>query len=483
MPIVPIFPASGGDSAPTAHTHVMNDITDLPVLESGTKIIIDEPVSGHPFDIDKVQIEHVAGVWLMWQVGGTLRWSLDGETWDTTHSSSTEVYNVACNSKQIFINNKNNRVGHVLTLHGRLYADTSQVVYPTSYSEQPEPNYTKPIYANNKWLIFGYWANSNKVYLTSDPANAHLNSDAGWKIITLPVSTWWQDPTYKNGMYVVPSERPTSSDIFTILYSTDGETWTEGSGFSNDMTEIYPAVYANNAWIVGGKHGSKIAYSVDGKSWEMITLPQSALASDNKYYSEPKYIKSLNRWAIMVIGNSSGYCLYSDDGKNWESVETPIPVTDMVEFRGCIYGFDRNQQRSEYALTNSAFSSWISAATPNDYPVVDISTSNGRIFLALDPDEDGVIKAYYNIDESFGADSWKPLSNPKVFATTYPKGYYCKGFNYMGGTTRGICKVMDGYITFARIDEPPFIKTSAIQYESIESQIEAAAEETWNASY
>lgn len=144
-------------------------------------------------------------------------------------------------------------------------------------------------YSNNIWVGC---ASGARLCWSEDGIN--------WTNTTTTGFTATGAPNYANGLWLIGGKETTTNQYFPY-WSTDGKTWTKGTGTSN-LGIVYPPVYANNIWLTS--MGSSLYWSTDGKAWTLCTGSTSSMYS-------PAYVNGL--W---LAGSASGV-YWSLDGKEW----------------------------------------------------------------------------------------------------------------------------------------------------------------------
>ena len=113
------------------------------------------------------------------------------------------------------------------------------------------------------------------------------------------------------------------------MYSTDGDTWTQGTLASNPNA-LYGVTFAKNKFVAVGPRAT-VVYSDDGITWEPGTAPTTNQFRDVAFDGN-------NFVAVASSPGNSDVIIYSDDGVTWQS--TTSPSTDATWY-GVTYGGDR----------------------------------------------------------------------------------------------------------------------------------------------
>ena len=120
--------------------------------------------------------------------------------------------------------------------------------------------------------------------------------------------------------WVAVGDAPTSgtASVECIKYSTDGNTWTNSTG---DSLKIARGVaYGNNMWVSVGNYSSglsknTIVYSTNGTSWTYVT---SGGFSTGIGYGGCAVTWGGNKWVAVGTGDTAISSIqYSYDGRNW----------------------------------------------------------------------------------------------------------------------------------------------------------------------
>lgn len=109
----------------------------------------------------------------------------------------------------------------------------------------------------------------------------------------------WRSIAYGNGKYVAVGLGG------YITTSTDGVNWTTPKQIMSK--DIYSIQYGNGVFVTCG--GIKIAYSVNGDDWTLITPPN--ITFGNIYFQDVAY---KNGTFVVSFSNK---CYSSNDGKTW----------------------------------------------------------------------------------------------------------------------------------------------------------------------
>lgn len=167
---------------------------------------------------------------------------------------------------------------------------------------------------NNAWnsVTYGeiYDGAKRFVAVAGNGTNRVMYSDDGvnWTIVTSTIANAtndWQSVTYGNGKFV--AVQYTGSNT---MYSTDGITWSSGSGTiqPNGWTSV---TYGNGKYLAVAATGTnRVMYSNDGIGW---TSSPSAIADQEGWngvtYGGGQF--------VAVADNGTNQVMYSTDGISW----------------------------------------------------------------------------------------------------------------------------------------------------------------------
>ena len=266
--------------------------------------------------------------------------------------------------------------------------------------------WTSIIYANEMFVaIAGGVASMNMGGsavggLSTDKA-AYSTDGKNWTASTLPSkSQAARKIAYGNGLFVVISGSQ-------AIRSADGATWSTGvrlpcpSSVSSVTYKViaYGAgkfVALGNTQPGGGSLGVNLgevtgtaaaAYSEDGKTWTLITLPKSG------YWNAITYDETLGRFVA-----ADGTCvLYSDDGITWTATTSPVGIGAVIAVNGRYVGIRGTAYSG--ASAQAAYSddgiTWTETTLPEEKKWVSLVYGNGKFFAFSDGDtyatsEDGI---------------------------------------------------------------------------------------------
>lgn len=164
-----------------------------------------------------------------------------------------------------------------------------------------------------------------------------------WNTKALPISSARKGIKYVGNMFFVGTESST-----TILYSENGQDWTE-STLPYKYMDASSIAYGNGKYV-GEMHndigvsGHRIIYSEDGKTWKVSTL---GYTTENDYSG----IVFCNGF----FWQAGATLIKSQDGINWEEVQNPVPNAVWgrpVDADGSLYLFSSD---NKLAYTKDGF--------------------------------------------------------------------------------------------------------------------------------
>ena len=125
-----------------------------------------------------------------------------------------------------------------------------------------------------------------------------------------------------------------TGDLSNVLYSSDGETWTQATNEAFPYRSFHSSVvYDNKIWIMGGTGGegtlSDVWNSEDGVTWTQVTTnaacgprnSHTSVALDNKMWIIGG---SIDGWSPIDIW-------YSTDGINWTGIQSSADFSSRVQ--------------------------------------------------------------------------------------------------------------------------------------------------------
>ncbi len=216
------------------------------------------------------------------------------------------------------------------------------------------------------------------------------------KIMAVVGTNDWRSIAYGNGKYVAVGLGGYSTT------STDGVNWTTPKQIMSK--DIYSIQYGNGVFVTCG--GIKIAYSVNGDDWTLITPPN--ITFGNIYFQDVAY---KNGTFVVSFGNK---CYSSNDGKTWNdgvscglfSMDRLISTSDkFIAF--CDKKIATSPDGITWTTSDTSVSTlWHSIAAGNGFI---IATSFETVYVSTD----GV--------------SYETIKLPKVFG--YTCSFSCITFN------------------------------------------------------
>lgn len=214
----------------------------------------------------------------------------------------------------------------------------------------------------NKWSDITY-GDGKFVAVSSNGSNKTMYSSDGvtWTgVVSAYEGGTWYSVAYGDDKFVAVSGNGNENQ--KVMYSSDATSWTLGSIPANEASLQMTAVaYADGVWVAvanGGVSGAHRAiYSTDGITWTAGSGLPSMRNMSGLAYGDGKF----------VAAGSSGFIAYSTDGITWstDGVSGPIGVT--IDYQTVVYENDtwlalgeRGAAYSEDGLT------WTKAKTPDD---------------------------------------------------------------------------------------------------------------------
>ena len=138
-----------------------------------------------------------------------------------------------------------------------------------------------------------------------------------WTQSTLPSSNW-RGIMFGGDKFIIYA-----ATTNTILYSTNGRTWSEAQMPFPSSTNTYYIAYGNGMFVSTAILAKKAAYSTDGINWTVTDFPFSQGTNVIAYGNN------------MFIGpyNNSGQneFVYSTDGITWNKLETNLPTNGYYD--------------------------------------------------------------------------------------------------------------------------------------------------------
>ena len=165
-----------------------------------------------------------------------------------------------------------------------------------------------------------------------------------WTAISSTFAITVEAIAYENGKFVAggwQGKMATSSDGITwtaVADSTFPPTFTYGSSYSPDTTDITAIAYGGGKFVAGGTTAGKMAYSTDGITWTAADSTFSAYYSGTSTVN-PSVFKGIAYGGDKFVAVGEGYnrkMAYSNDGVTWTVVE--FQNLDNISINAIAYG-------------------------------------------------------------------------------------------------------------------------------------------------
>lgn len=269
------------------------------------------------------------GVWVAGGTGGvasgtTLLYSNDGKAWTTVNDSPFGDGEGSCAVVQYlngrFLAGGKGSAGSTV----KIWSSTNGVDWTaatgTPFGTNTSANPTKFAYGNGVYVAVGLGSN-NTIWKSSDGQTWSENSSSPYDQMV----TMW-DVRFSGGLFVTVSEHDPDNNGPIVAWSTDGDTWTAGTGTGTlstgyFMDNILTPDLNSGKWLIGGGTGSNglAFYSTDGKSWTQVT---------DTLFPGGDFKSSASGWVgrvsdsdkrYLAVGSASGSqnVYYSSDRVNW----------------------------------------------------------------------------------------------------------------------------------------------------------------------
>jgi hypothetical protein len=166
--------------------------------------------------------------------------------------------------------------------------DWTQRILPSGAS------WTDLAYGNNYWVIIS----SGGVSIPGSKV-LYSNSDlVTWKTAYLPSIGTWSKVVYGNGRFVAVGA--SASAVSTNF----GSTWTAGSINADTWIDV---TYGSGKFVAISPTNSRAAYSTNGTTWTVVSLPSSSSWSSVAF----------GNGRFVAISSTSSLTAYSFDGATW----------------------------------------------------------------------------------------------------------------------------------------------------------------------
>lgn len=264
-----------------------------------------------------------------------------GKTWEQTPNFTTDGFDIIKHANEVWV---------ATGLNGGLYYSINgNTWYKSPTSSIDQIYFTDIMFANGIWVAGGtgnwLWWSENGISWTqcSIPSGVYISITKGAKFC------------FYNGKWNVIFTGSNSDD--TVYYSTDGKTWIAGTAY------IYgKSIAVNNTgrWVIASSTLG-LFYSDDGETYTRTpdTVIQS-MSFRSVYFADGLWIAinfdSVEYWStnginwtqgnsnvhldlflfvngLWVGGSTNGYGLYwSNDGKNWNSAISGVGIIRSLEY-------------------------------------------------------------------------------------------------------------------------------------------------------
>ena len=196
--------------------------------------------------------------------------------------------------------------GASVTVASSSFATTAPTAFSsTTMSFNPGSGWGEVAYGNGLWIACGA-ASTSYSYST--------NGSTGWTTGTFSVAM--TNVVYGNGYWVATGGLASSSA--NSLYSTNGTTWTAGTGLTSKLWS--GMAYGAGKYLVmsGNTSSSTCAYSTNATSWSSMTMPSTQL-----WYGVAYGLVSGTGYWMAVAASNSNPGAYSTNGTTWTATTMP----------------------------------------------------------------------------------------------------------------------------------------------------------------
>ncbi len=196
-------------------------------------------------------------------------------------------------------------------------------------------------YGNGHWVMIS----KNGIITESGSAVAVSKSNGlGWRINFLPSKKLWTNVVYGNGRFVAIGE--TSAAVSTNY----GSSWSETTINTDTWVGL---VFGNGMFVAVSPTNSKVAYSANGSTWTVVSLPATATWSDVTF----------GNGVFVAVSSTSAKSAYSVDGINWYSSNLSIAATKVAYGQGVFVAVN-SANGTAYTTDNGM--DWIIRSVTND---------------------------------------------------------------------------------------------------------------------
>ena len=197
--------------------------------------------------------------------------------------------------------------------------------------------------------------------------------DISWTLVTdHPAANYYFNKIrYGNGKFVVCGHTGRNLDVtYSLIYSSDGETWQELPLSGTGLNSISFIDYAENKFIVGGyndNYEQRLAYSDDGENWQ--TLPYNDISGTGTniisiVYTGGKFF-ALGRYD----SNYHALIAYSDNFATWQVSTTDFPSNwfNNIAYNGTTFVAVKDRNGIAYSNNGETWTMVKSSEIPYDF--------------------------------------------------------------------------------------------------------------------
>ena len=224
-----------------------------------------------------------------------------------------------------------------------------------------------------------------------------LGTVEGSETISMPTIADWVSIAYGNEKFVAIATN--SNGNSQAAYSKDGITWTLTTVPNPALRKWYSVAYGDGKFVAVSRNSSHAMYSTDGINWT-----EAAISGYNEYYS----ITYGNGKFVAV---SSKRAAYSTDGINWSTSDLPI-ITGSEEWYSITYGngkFVAVASQNNLAAYSTNGINWTSVTLPNFFDWCSIAYGDGK-FVALNGQSSSSNTAAYSTNGT----NWTSVTLPST---------------------------------------------------------------------
>lgn len=236
-------------------------------------------------------------------IGDGISTSPDGINWSSRVPNMTFQTSIAYGK-----DGSGNNIFVVCGQTGNSVVTSSDGITWTGRSNAFQNNTFSVVYANNKWVVFGY-SNASQGFITSTDGYNWSNFTS----LSLSFTMISSLSNISSQTYTKPTFVAVGQGGNTIVGSTNGLSWSSGPYQTPFTTAGYGVAWNGSQWVAVGSGGNTIAYSANGLQWTGIGT--TALTTDGR---SVKWIN--NKW--FATGTSANSIVQSTNGITWTGVVT-----------------------------------------------------------------------------------------------------------------------------------------------------------------